>query len=126
MRAIRPIGSSSGLISTARELEKDVLNVVKKFGSNSAEIWREFSLGVGSNELPPILQGVSSEDSATTELPQAMSGLLERLTKFIRGLCEIPEFSDKRLTDALVEFHGWLRYRSECIESRRGSFLGRS
>lgn len=120
MRAIRPIGSSSGLIFTSSELKKDMIDVLKEFGSNSAEIWREFSLGVGSNELPVSLQGSSTRSPATLGLPRAMDGLSERLSALISGLCDIPDFSDQRLTDALFEFHEWLRYRAKCIESHQG------
>ncbi|KAG8974261.1 hypothetical protein FRC05_007685 [Tulasnella sp. 425] len=48
-----------------------------------------------------------------------MDGLSERLGALYNGLCEIPEFSDERLKDALVEFQEWLHYRAECIESHQ-------
>lgn len=117
MRAIRPIGSSSGLIATSRELRAAMKEVLKEFGSNSAEIWREFSLESGSIELPGKLKEVSKRES---RLPEKMCDLAEHLGAFFNGLCDIPEFSDGRLTDALLEFYEWLLYRAECIASHLG------
>ncbi|KAG8971635.1 hypothetical protein FRC05_010891 [Tulasnella sp. 425] len=123
MRAIRPIGASSGLIFTSSELKKGIEDVLKAFGSNSAEIWREFSLEVGSIELPARLQGWSTQESASSRLPQTMNELSKQLGALLSGLFDIPEFFDQRLTDALLEFHAWLGYRAECIESQKNRLV---
>lgn len=115
MRVIRPIGSSSGLISTSKRLREGIKNVLGEFESNSAEIWREFSLGIGSIELPSELKDVSKHES---QLPEKMYELSELLREFFNGLCDIPEFSDERLTDALLEFRQWLLFRADRIASQ--------
>ncbi|KAG8910726.1 hypothetical protein FRC00_007652, partial [Tulasnella sp. 408] len=120
MRAIRPIGSSSGLISTSRVIRSCMDDVLGEFGSNSAEIWRDFSLGVGSIELPHKLKVASNPE---IQLPERMRVLSERLEAFLEGLCDIPEFSDERLKNALLEFREWLLYRAECIALHRDSKL---
>lgn len=114
MRAIRPIGASSGLIAISKKLREGIKGLLQEFGSNSAKIWTEFSLETGSIELPGKLKDVSKREF---RLPEMMEDLAEDLRVFFNGLCAIPEFSDGRLTDALVEFHEWLLYRAECIAS---------
>ncbi|KAG9040805.1 hypothetical protein FS837_013066 [Tulasnella sp. UAMH 9824] len=128
MKAIRPFGSSSGLINTARQLQDSFDNVLQDFRANSAEIWREFSLGVGSNELPKSLVGWSAE-SAPDKLPvllaEHMKTLSILLDHYLEGLNEIPEFSDKPLADVLMEFKTWLDCRAERILSHARSPLVR-
>lgn len=117
MRTIRPIGSSSGLIFTAKDLQLSMNGVLDAFRSNSAEIWRVFAARTESDEIPSDLEGSSAP--AMSLLPKTMSRLSEGLNAFLDGLRDIPEFADKRLTDALVEFRDWLIYRAEVLESRQ-------
>ncbi|KAG9038724.1 hypothetical protein FS837_001200 [Tulasnella sp. UAMH 9824] len=117
MRAIRPIGSSSGLICTSKDLQQYMNDVLYGFRSNSAEIWRVFAARSGSDEMPDDLQG--SLAPAMSLLPNKMGVLSEGLNAFLNGLRDIPEFSDKLLTDSLLEFRDWLVYRAECLQSCR-------
>ncbi|KIO25401.1 hypothetical protein M407DRAFT_25304 [Tulasnella calospora MUT 4182] len=118
MKAIRPFGSSNGLINTSKKLQNGLYNVLQAFRSNSAETWREFSLGVGSNELPRSLVGSSAEPApGRLDLANTMKILSILLSDFLKGLNEIPEFSDKPLADSLMEFQTWLDCRAERIMS---------
>lgn len=125
MKAIRPFGSSSGLINTSRHLQDSFYNILQDFRANSAEIWREFSLGVGSNELPKSLAG-SSAESAPDKLPVLLAEHIKTLSilldRYLEGLNEIPEFSDKPLADVLMEFKAWLDCRAERILSHARTY----
>ncbi|KAG8930058.1 hypothetical protein FRC01_003354 [Tulasnella sp. 417] len=120
MRAIRPIGSSSGLIRTSKEPQESTKKVRDAFGSNSAEMWH-FYARTGRVELPDALRDVPKEprDGILLDLSRTMNDLSDNLAEFSSGLWEIPEFSDKRLTDVLLEFRNWLDYRAQYLESRR-------
>lgn len=124
MKAIRPFGSSSGLITTSKKLQSSLHKVLGAFKSNSAEIWREFSLGVGSNELPRNLVGsaVAGPVSGNLVLADTMKELSRLLSDFLKGLNEIPEFSDKPLADVLTEFQTSLDCRAERIVSHEGRY----
>ncbi|KAG8946652.1 hypothetical protein FRC04_011546 [Tulasnella sp. 424] len=52
-----------------------------------------------------------------------MNELSKQLGALLSGLFDIPEFFDQRLTDALLEFHAWLGYRAECIESQKNRLV---
>ncbi|KIO17627.1 hypothetical protein M407DRAFT_227814 [Tulasnella calospora MUT 4182] len=127
MRAIRPIGSSSGLIRVAEELQKSMRDVRGAFGSNSAEMWKFYSR-TESDELPDKLRDFPRDPPVpvVSQLPKTMDDLSDHLDAFLKGLGEIPEFSDKRLTGALREFQDWLDYRVEYLDSRRGALGERS
>ncbi|KAG8974260.1 hypothetical protein FRC05_007684 [Tulasnella sp. 425] len=81
--------------------------------SNSADLWREFSWGTDTNEVPEDLRGASTADISL--LPRAMKNLSIQLKRFLDNLHSIPEFSDEPLMDALLGFHEWLHYRAERI-----------
>ncbi|KAG8897851.1 hypothetical protein FRC01_011149, partial [Tulasnella sp. 417] len=121
MRAIRPIGSSIGLISTSEELQKSTKKVRDAFGSNSAETWHLYAR-TGRVELPDALRDGLKEppEGIVLHLSRTMDDLSGNLDEFLSGLDLIPDFSDERLTDALVEFRDWLDYRAQYLESRRG------
>lgn len=118
MRAMRPIGSSSGLIYSSRKLKRDMNDIRDSFMSNSADLWKEFSWGTDSNEVPEDLRGASMADISL--LPRAMKNLSIQLKRFLDNLHSIPEFSDEPLMDALLGFHEWLHYRAERIEFHLG------
>lgn len=122
MRAIRPIGSSSRLIRASVDLQRRMNDVLDLFRSNSAEIWKEFSGGIGSDQPPNELQGSLGPDapSALKLLPCTMYHLSDGLDKFLESLCDIPEFMDQRLTDSLREFRDWIIYRAGRVLTHRG------
>ncbi|KIO25365.1 hypothetical protein M407DRAFT_210637 [Tulasnella calospora MUT 4182] len=122
MRALRLIGSSSRLIHTSEELQSRLNNVSDLFKSNSAEIWKDFSGGLGSDGLPSELQGSSGPGtpSAINLLPCIMYDLSETLKTFLGRLGDIPEFWGQDLTDALHEFGDWIRFRAGRILTHRG------
>ncbi|KAG9046937.1 hypothetical protein FS837_003373 [Tulasnella sp. UAMH 9824] len=120
MRAIRPFGSSIGLINTSKEIQAGFQNVFQALEANLTQIEAEFSLETGSINLN-INPADSSAKFTTGDLPLElacrMKSLSELLAHFRKGLREIPEFSDKPLADAMVEFQAWLDCRAERIES---------
>ncbi|KAG8991861.1 hypothetical protein FRB90_001203, partial [Tulasnella sp. 427] len=120
MRVIRPIGSSSGLIEAAKKFQAQLNRVLQLFQSNSAEIWREFSWCTEMEEIPETLRfGPQTANSAIQLLPVVMYDLAKGLDAFLHGISDIPEFSDKRLTDALKEFRSWIVYRAWRMSSHR-------
>ncbi|KAG8996738.1 hypothetical protein FRB90_012654, partial [Tulasnella sp. 427] len=71
-------------------------------------------------EIPETLRLDSrTDDSAIQSLPDVMDDLAAGLGAFLCGISDIPEFSDKRLTDALKEFRSWIVYRAGRISSHQ-------
>lgn len=124
MKAIRPFGSSSGLIKTSEELQNGFHSVLQAFQTNSTELCAEFS---GTNDFP-INPTKRSADTITERLPLVLAGHMITLSgllfEFLKGLREIPEFSDKPLADALRDFQAWLNCRAKLIESHEGVSSG--
>ncbi|KAG8958364.1 hypothetical protein FRC00_002820 [Tulasnella sp. 408] len=123
MKAIRPFGSSSGLIKTSQELQNGFHNVLQAFKANNAEILAEFFSETGSIDLT-LNSGNPSAEATTQRLPLMLAGHMRSLSgllsDFLKGLSEIPEFSDKPLADVLGEFQAWLNCRAERIISHEG------
>ncbi|KIO25423.1 hypothetical protein M407DRAFT_25222 [Tulasnella calospora MUT 4182] len=98
MAAVRPIGSSSGLIRTAKELKNQNLAALKESSSISTKICDRYKCRNSTSR--ELLQG----PSGPVNLARTYKGLSFILQEFSEGLEDIPEFSDKRLTDILKEF----------------------
>lgn len=133
MGAIRPIGSSSGLIYTSKALQKSMKDVSDVFRSNAANMWKFYSKTSVDDSLPdnlrppeglaPTFEALADAQKAVlSQLPVTLKTLSDHLGEFLNGLHEIPEFTDKRLTDALDEFRNWLVYRAEYLRVRQGKY----
>ncbi|KAG9043062.1 hypothetical protein FS837_010067 [Tulasnella sp. UAMH 9824] len=120
MRAVRPIGSSSGLIHAARNLEDQMMKILDQMRFTAAKIWTKFA----TNKERP--QSVLPEDlrngpMTSWMLAKSFRSLSETLREFLESLQDIPEFADKRLEDSLEAFRYWLEYRANALNAYEGT-----
>ncbi|KAG8903724.1 hypothetical protein FRC01_009015 [Tulasnella sp. 417] len=120
MRAVRPIGSSSGLIHAARSLEKKMSGILDQMKYTAAKIWTKFAT---SREWPnsALPEDLRNGQMTSWMLAQSFRELSETLQEFLDSLQDIPEFADKRLTDSLAEFQYWLDYRADVLDAYNGT-----
>ncbi|KAG9049961.1 hypothetical protein FS837_008311 [Tulasnella sp. UAMH 9824] len=119
-RAVRPLGSSSGLIFSAIRVRRCMTEIQDVFYANAAEIYVAFGEKPGS-ELPQRLRGYSPAKAgrhagSMKDFPDLLTGFASELREFLNSLCDIPEFSDKALTDSIEVFAVWLDYRATGLE----------
>lgn len=116
VQAIRQLGSSSSLVCSIDKLKHLVGEILEVFRSNAASIYREYAKK-GDHELPQSLEEAKSRKRSFPELLTALSVELE---KFLKHLRNIPEFSDSRLSEAILNFGGWLVYRARGLHEFQG------
>ncbi|KAG8919710.1 hypothetical protein FRC00_010995, partial [Tulasnella sp. 408] len=124
-REVRRLGSSSGLIHATHEVRKHLLQIFEVFRSDSESIYRMFREKTHC-EIPDIFRPRSPDHHGATADPQ--QGILELfnelsddLEEFLNSLLDIPEFTDKRLTDSIGAFQGWLEYRAGGLQDFKGA-----
>ncbi|KIO23691.1 hypothetical protein M407DRAFT_26893 [Tulasnella calospora MUT 4182] len=120
MRAVRSVGSSSQLILSTIELQRRMTDILEVFRSNAMSIYNGFAESA-SPELPDIFQSNSPHRTQKSSqdqkpFPELLADISEELGNFLKSLSDIPEFSDKKLTDSILAFEGWLIYRTGSLE----------
>ncbi|KAG8886857.1 hypothetical protein FRC00_000620, partial [Tulasnella sp. 408] len=120
MRAVRSLGSSSQLILSTLKLQKRMTDILEVFRSNAISIFTAFAESDGQ-ELPDIFQSNSPHRPRKSfqerkQFPDLLADISEELGDFLKSLSDIPEFSDKKLTDSILAFEGWLIYRTGSLE----------
>ncbi|KAG8929538.1 hypothetical protein FRC01_004188 [Tulasnella sp. 417] len=124
MRAVRSLGSSSQLILSALELQRRMMDILDVFRLNAISIYTAFAES-DSPELPDIFQSNSPQRTRKhsqnpKQFPELLADISEQLGNFLKSLSDIPEFSDKKLTDSILAFEGWLIYRTGSLEDFHG------
>ncbi|KAG9049963.1 hypothetical protein FS837_008313 [Tulasnella sp. UAMH 9824] len=124
MRAVRSLGSSSQLILSTLKLQKRMTDILEVFRSNAISIFTAFAESDGQ-ELPDIFRSNSPHQHRKSfqdrkEFPDLLADISEELGDFLKSLSDIPEFSDKKLTDSILAFEGWLIYRTGSLEDFHG------
>lgn len=128
MRAVRLLGSSSGLISSARGLQRRMARIREAFRSSAATIYKGFGEKEHS-EVPEALRfhskkqfGNESMERYLRDFPTLLQDMAGELAEFLDSLQDIPEFelSDKNLTDTILAFERWLMYRADGLVDFRG------
>ncbi|KAG8917598.1 hypothetical protein FRC01_002349, partial [Tulasnella sp. 417] len=119
-RAVRPLGSSSGLIFSAIRVRRRMTEIQDVFYANAAAIYVAFGEKPGS-ELPLRLRRYSPAKSgrqagSVKDFPDLLTGFASELREFLYSLCDIPEFSDKALTDSIEGLATWLEYRANGLQ----------
>ncbi|KAG9049969.1 hypothetical protein FS837_008319 [Tulasnella sp. UAMH 9824] len=119
-REVRRLGSSSGLIRATHEVRKHLLQLFDAFRSDSESIYRMFG-EKPHYEIPDVFRPRSLDYlGPTVDQQQGILELFEELSddleEFLNSLLDIPEFTDKRLTDSIGAFQGWLEYRAGGLE----------
>lgn len=127
MRAVRPVGSSSGLIRAAKKLDEEITVILNQMRYTTAKIWTKFATSKERphSTLPEDLQNVKTL-TASWKLAKSFQTLSGALQEFLNSLQDIPEFEDKRLTDSLEAFHHWLDYRANTLNAYSGRLLSDS
>ncbi|KAG8955142.1 hypothetical protein FRC04_009599 [Tulasnella sp. 424] len=122
MRAVRPVGSSSGLIRAAKKLDEEITVILNQMRYTTAKIWTKFATSKERphSKLPEDLQNVKTL-AASWKLAKSFQTLSDTLQEFLDSLQDIPEFEDKRLTDSLEAFHHWLNYRANTLSAYSGT-----
>ncbi|KIO25453.1 hypothetical protein M407DRAFT_210621 [Tulasnella calospora MUT 4182] len=120
MRAVRSLGSSSQLILSTIELQRRMTDILDVFRSNAVSIYTAFAESANP-ELPDIFQSNSPHRTLKPfqdrkQFPELLADISEELGNFLKSLSDIPEFSDKKLTDSILAFEGWLIYRTGSLE----------
>ncbi|KAG8929539.1 hypothetical protein FRC01_004189 [Tulasnella sp. 417] len=119
-RAVRPLGSSSGLIFSAIGVRRHMTEIQDVFFANAAAIYVAFGEKPES-ELHPKLRSYSPAKSGRQagdmkDFPDYLTGFASELRQFLNSLYDIPEFSDKALTDSIEGFAAWLDYRANGLQ----------
>ncbi|KAG8985218.1 hypothetical protein FRB90_004877 [Tulasnella sp. 427] len=112
MRAVRPIGSSSGLIYAAMELKHQDMSILRICGSIAGAIWRR---GPSNSDQADLPERMRSELIYPVCLEDVLGKLSSALRGFLNSLQDIPEFSDTPLTDFLHRSIEWLDYRADAL-----------
>lgn len=135
---VRPLGSSSGLIFSARRLRYRMAEIQDRFSANAAAIYVAFRENLTS-ELPEDLRvrspvNFGRQGGSMESFPDLLQDLASEVREFMHSLRDIPEFSDKGLTESLDAFAAWMDYRanglqdfggkpSSTLDTRRRSYL---
>ncbi|KAG9049964.1 hypothetical protein FS837_008314 [Tulasnella sp. UAMH 9824] len=119
-RDVRPLGASSGLIFSAIGLRQRMTEIRDVFFANAASIYVAFGEKRAS-KVPQELRvyapaHFAREAKSMKEFPDLLKGLASELREFLDSLRDIPEFSDKVLTDHLDAFAAWLDYRANGLQ----------
>ncbi|KAG8929533.1 hypothetical protein FRC01_004183 [Tulasnella sp. 417] len=123
-REVRRLGSSSGLIHATHEVREQLVQIFEVFRSYSASIYLMFGEKTIC-ETPDVFRPhLLDHSGSTADLKRDILDLLKELSdgldEFLDSLRDIPEFTDKRLTNSIVAFQGWLEYRAEGLEDFKG------
>ncbi|KAG8987437.1 hypothetical protein FRB90_003346 [Tulasnella sp. 427] len=118
--AVRPLGSSSGLIFSAIRLPRRMREIGDIFYANASFIYDTFGESRRS-ELPQNFKtyapdNVDRDPGSVGDFPNLLRGLASELREFLDSLRDIPEFSDKALPESLEMFASWLEYRAGGLE----------
>ncbi|KIO25425.1 hypothetical protein M407DRAFT_25224 [Tulasnella calospora MUT 4182] len=113
MRAVRPIGSSSGLIRAARKIEEEMITILDQMRYTTAKIWTKFAT---SRERPHSVlpEDLRNGQMASWMLVKSFRTLSETLQEFLDSLEDIPDIP------VLVGLQG------QCIERIRRQVIERS
>ncbi|KAG9009637.1 hypothetical protein FRB90_008228 [Tulasnella sp. 427] len=122
-RAVRPLGSSSQLILSARNIGERMADIQNAFRLNSCSIYKTYGDKSVDQELPDIFEDMPSAELEPPATPQKFHKLFyrvsEELDDFMKSLSDIPEFSDKKLSDSILAFETWLMYRAHDLREFR-------
>ncbi|KAG9009636.1 hypothetical protein FRB90_008227 [Tulasnella sp. 427] len=123
-RAVRPLGSSSGLIFSAIRLPRRMKDIRDVFYANASTLYEAFG-ETHDSDLPRSFRKYAPEkydrqNDSRGNFPTLLRGLAGELREFLDSLRDIPEFSDKALPESLEAFASWLDYRANGLQDFGG------
>jgi WD repeat-containing protein 26 len=136
--AVRPLGSSVGLISSAYHLRARLQQVLFLFRENAANTFKE---KVSSDRPEPIKPFSSRKKSKKRRLrathhtlrpraplesdlekfPEQFELLAKDLLSFLHFLHDIPEFTDEGLNSVVLALEADLKYWASCLKEFEGT-----
>ncbi|KAG8919921.1 hypothetical protein FRC00_010734 [Tulasnella sp. 408] len=134
--AVRPLGSSVGLISSSYNLRARLQQVLHLFRENASEAFpnkikkepaeplqplssRKKRAKLRRAELQPRLGQMTSD---LEKFPEEFEHLARDLVTFLHFLHDIPEFRDESLNASVLSFEGDLKYWASCLREFEGQF----
>ena len=135
INAVRQLGSSVGLLSSAFQLRARLAQILHLFQLNAAELFDD--IHKDASEPVWLLKSRSKEEwrSRPTEtrirptwdiqsdpesMPDELELLAEDLNTFLECLNQIPEFSDEAVNTSVTSFQNDLKYWASCLRDFKG------
>ncbi|KDQ13401.1 hypothetical protein BOTBODRAFT_66862 [Botryobasidium botryosum FD-172 SS1] len=135
--AVRQLGSSVGLLSSAYHLRKRLNDTLHRFRENAAELFPEHVKKRDAERFKPFsirnrarsrdenaqrLHTIPPPRSDPEMLPSDLEWLAKDLTTFLNRLNDIPEFTDEAVNASMHAFEGDLKYWASCMKEYEGQF----
>ncbi|KAF8317733.1 hypothetical protein DL93DRAFT_2095693 [Clavulina sp. PMI_390] len=133
--AVRQLGSSVGLISSAFQLRARFAQILYLFQLNASTlfdtpvdmaepVWRSKYLKQAKHktalhELRPIIEFTSDPEAMPIELKL----LADDFSSFLGCLNQIPEYDDEIINPPIISFQKDLNYWASCLQDFRGIFF---
>lgn len=132
--AVRPLGSSVGLISSSYNLRARLQQILHLFRENASEAFPNKVKKEPAEPLQPLSSrkkrakfrngGVQPRLTRMTsdleEFPLQFKLLAKDLVTFLHFLHDIPEFRDESLNASVLSFEGDLKYWASCLKEFEG------
>ncbi|KAG8932387.1 hypothetical protein FRC00_014650 [Tulasnella sp. 408] len=132
--AVRPLGSSAGLISSSYNLRARLHQILHLFRENASEAFpnkikkepaeplrplssRKKRAKLRRAEFQPRLTLMTSD---LEKFPEEFEELARDLVTFLHFLHDIPEFRDEGLDASVLSFEGDLKYWASCLREFEG------
>jgi len=129
INAVRQLGSSVGLLSSAFQLRARLAQILHLFQLNAAElfddsepVWllksrsKEWRRRPTETRIRPTWDIQSDPES----MPDELELLAEDLNTFLECLNQIPEFSDEAVNTSVTSFQDDLKYWASCLRDFKG------
>ncbi|KAG9016041.1 hypothetical protein FRB90_003765 [Tulasnella sp. 427] len=134
--AVRPLGSSVGLISSSYNLRARLQQILHLFRENASEAFPNKIKKEPAEPLQPLSSRkkrakfrklsahprVARLTSDLEAFPEQFEQLAHDLVTFLHFLHDIPEFRDECLNASVLSFEGDLKYWASCLREFEGQF----
>lgn len=133
--AVRPLGSSVGLISSSYNLRARFQQILHLFRENASDVFPNKIKKEPTEPLKPlssrkkrkIVNKMAARPRAgelvsnLETFPEQFELLAHDLVTFLHFLHDIPEFRDESLNASVLSFEGDLKYWASCLKEFDGS-----
>ncbi|KAG8992062.1 hypothetical protein FRB94_013394 [Tulasnella sp. JGI-2019a] len=140
--AVRPLGSSVGLINSAYNLRTRLQQILHLFRENASEIFPEKVKKMPAEPIQPLSSRKKSKNRRTARhqptqtfrpnvqdltsdlehFPEQFQLLAKDLVTFLHFLHDIPEFTDEGLNASVLSFEADLKYWASCLQEFEKQF----
>ncbi len=136
INAVRQLGSSVGILSSAYHLRARLTQLLHLFRENAAELFRNihrepfqiaelkrFTSRKRSKRPTHRMRPVVKVTSDPEAMPEQLGLLAKDLLAFLQCLNQIPEFTDEVVNSSAMGFHQDLMYWSSCLKDYEGNIV---